>query len=76
MMGGSIGEFATEQEAIDWLEAEVDDTCIDNWRIGYLDDPASMAAYHDAVRHGCCGSADEDVVIGGRKAMVGCNYGH
>jgi hypothetical protein len=71
-----IPTFRTEQDALDWLCEEVDDPYIDNGRIGYPDDPESMAAYEKAKADGCCGSSDEDVVINGRPAIVGCNFGH
>lgn len=27
-------------------------------------------------RRECCGAADFEVIVNGRPAMVGCNYGH
>jgi hypothetical protein len=77
-----IPTFATEAEAMEWmyetLEAEEHgrDPHPDNERIGYLDDPDSMNWYRRAEANGCCGSAEYEVVIAGRRAMVGCNFGH
>jgi hypothetical protein len=69
-------EFATEQEAWDWLTAEVDDPYQDNERLAYLDDPEGMARYDKQDADGCCGSLNYDVVIAGRPARIGCNFGH
>lgn len=71
-----IPEFATEADAREWMEGEVGDPYIDNYRIAYEDDPKSKISYELAVHKGCCGFFDRDVVIGGRKATIGCNYGH
>lgn len=51
------------------------DNC-DNWRAAFLDDPAGMSDYEATREGGCCGSYDLDVLINGRPARVGCNYGH
>jgi hypothetical protein len=69
-------EFADEQSALDWIERQVDDPYTDNLRVGYEDDPASMKLYDEAAGRGCCGSSDAEVLIAGRPALVGCNYGH
>jgi hypothetical protein len=74
--GEPVRRFATEAEAEEWLYNEVDDGCIDNFRLAYEDDPSGSAAYEKAYANGCCGEADYDVVIGGRRARIGCNYGH
>lgn len=68
--------FDTVGDAYDWMYAEVDDPCVDNERFAWADQPEELATY-DAVRdEGCCGSFDSDVIIGGRRAVIGCNYGH
>lgn len=48
----------------------------DNYRSGFVDDPAQMAVYDRAVRQGCCGSFDMSVMIDEREFVMGCNYGH
>lgn len=55
---------------------EADDPCVDNGRLAYLDDPISMKEYEKKKAEGCCGFIDEEIVIGGRNAIIGCNYGH
>jgi hypothetical protein len=69
-------EFETVEEAYEWMEAEVDDPCIDNHRVCYLDDPESIGVFEEMESNGCCGSSNYDVVIQGRHARIGCNYGH
>lgn len=70
-------EFPDEQAAIDHLESQFDGSDNpDNFRFAYLDDLAGLEAYEKAVSRGCCGYADIEILVGGRPAMVGCNYGH
>ncbi len=69
-------EFATPEEAFEWLNREIDDPCVDNMRFAYVDDPAAVAKYQAAQEDGCCGFADYTVSIDGRQAWIGCNYGH
>jgi hypothetical protein len=68
--------FDTMEEAFEWMEREVDDPCVDNARFAYEDDATAMAVYESQKWNGCCGSFDEEIVVGGRKAYIGCNYGH
>jgi hypothetical protein len=68
--------FDSFEAAIAWMYDEVDDPFVDNVRTAHVGDEAAMAAYDDARDHGCCGFFDADVVVAGRPAMVGCNYGH
>lgn len=76
-MADEPNQFATEQAALEWVEETVGEHgCVDNFRIGYKDDPASMTAYDAAQDNGCCGSTDHEVEIAGRPAWVGCNFGH
>ena len=71
--------FDTQDQALAWLlgrhEAE-GEFCIDNERFAFIDDEVAMAAYEAQTATGCCGSDDVRVVVAGRPAMVGCNYGH
>lgn len=71
-------DFDSEQEAFDWMQLELlaGEEFMDSFRLGYLDDPASMAAYEKIRFGGCCGSHDGEIRVGGREAMVGCNFGH
>lgn len=65
-------EAAREGFAID-MENE---SCVDNFRFAFNDDAAAVAAYEAARDNGCCGSTDRTIVIAGRLASIGCNYGH
>lgn len=69
-------EFETEAEALQWMRDSIDDPCIDNERLAYTDDPKSVETYNKLAGEGCCGYFDETVIIKGREALVGCNYGH
>jgi hypothetical protein len=69
-------EFANAQDAHDWMLAEVDDPCVDNYRFAYNDDEKAIATYNEIQNRGCCGSFDREVRIAGRLATIGCNYGH
>ncbi len=68
--------FMTKGEAIQWVHREADDGCIDNTRFAYLDDVKAMEEYNKQIDEGCCGSMDRVVYVMGRKATVGCNFGH
>lgn len=68
--------FATREEAEEWMGREVDDPCVDNERYAYLDDDLARARYYDQQDQGCCGFFDADIIVDGRPAMIGCNYGH
>lgn len=68
--------FQTEAEAFDWMEAEVDDPCIDNHRFAYIDDYEATSTFEEREEQGCCGSFNRIVCINGRDAYIGCNYGH
>jgi hypothetical protein len=69
-------EFATKEEAYEWMEKTVDDPFIDNFRFAFLDDPEAMHQYTDQQNDGCCGCFDQEIKVAGRIATVGCNYGH
>jgi hypothetical protein len=71
--------YASEEDAADAMNATLDVTdeqFRDNYRFAFLDDPAAVAAYEEAERAGCCGSYDADIIVAGRPAWIGCNYGH
>jgi hypothetical protein len=69
-------EFATVEEAYEWMEAEVDDPCIDNHRFCFLNVGEQVAEFEAVAAQGCCGSFEKDVLINGIPARIGCNYGH
>lgn len=68
--------FNNESEAFQYMYDTVDDSCIDNTRFAWVDDPKALKEYHEQASQGCCGSYDTEVSINGRRAMIGCNYGH
>lgn len=42
----------------------------------WLDDPAGMSEYKEETSHWCCGIAEWEADIKGRRAIIGINYGH
>lgn len=68
--------FSNMQDAYDWMEEQVADPCVDNYRFAWTDDQAEMAMYDHKRGTGCCGFFDATVIIDGREAQLGCNYGH
>ena len=68
--------FETEEDAFEWMWNQVDDPCQDNERLAWTNDAESMRAYEEARDRGCCGFFDTYVIIDGRRAVIGCNYGH
>jgi len=73
-----LREFLTKDEAIDWMVCDYNagEDCIDNERFAFEDDAEQMGIYEEQQRNGCCGSSDQLVLVNGRRAWVGCNYGH
>lgn len=71
-------EFDSEKEASEWMydEALSGEECIDNYRFSFQDDSISMIKYVHAEDSGCCGFFDEDIMVAGRLAKIGCNFGH
>lgn len=63
-------------EEMELLEEEVDDGCIDNYRIVLVGDIEGEKIYQEAVNNGCCGSQDKEVMINGKLYRIGCNFGH
>ena len=68
--------FSTIQDANEWMDEQVDDPYQDNYRFAFTDDEGEMANYEHKQSTGCCGSFDSEVIVDGRKAWIGCNYGH
>lgn len=71
-----IPAFVSEEEAKNWMYDHVDDPYTDNYRFAYKDDDQAMSKYVDIQSGGCCGDFDCDVLIAGRLATIGCNFGH
>ena len=71
-----VEDFESFENASAWMEAEVDDPCVDNYRFAWSDDDNAMARYEELKEDGCCGRFDRKITIQGREAMIGCNYGH
>ena len=70
-------EFATLSEAHDWFANVMDKLeYSDNERFAFMLDEAQMAEFERRAHDGCCGSYEEQVYVGGVKAIFGCNYGH
>lgn len=75
-MKTEIPSFKSKEEAFVWVDDTVEDDCIDNYRFAFKDDKVALDRYEDQKNDGCCGFFDRDVMVDGRPAMVGCNYGH
>ena len=74
-----LESFATKEDAFAWMYDDLDsqdEHCTDNSRFAFCDDEAEIANYESIRDTGCCGYYDSMVMVGGRKAVVGCNYGH
>jgi hypothetical protein len=69
-------KFANEEEAATWMYEYLDDPCTDNYRFAYLDDTKAVQDYEIQKEDGCCGFFDKSIIVGGREAYIGCNYGH
>jgi hypothetical protein len=71
-------KFDSQQQAEFWMinEALDGEENIDNVRFAYLDDEQSQLIYEESIKSGCCGQFDTEVEISGRRAKIGCNYGH
>lgn len=70
--------FETEQDAATWMyDHEVaEEDCIDNYRFAFKDDADGMSNYTQTQNDGCCGFFDADIIVAGREATIGCNFGH
>lgn len=71
-----LKKFNTCEDAEEWMVDKIDDLCIDNLRFAYQDDPEALYLYEELRDEGCCGSFDEDIIVDGKPAQIGCNYGH
>ena len=69
--------FTSIERAFAWLEKTNRDNCYDQHRIVYADELNSNGKeYYEIYQKGCCGSDDTTVIINGRLAFIGCNFGH
>ena len=70
--------FATYEYAVAWMEQpeQAGDPCMDNYRFAYDDDATALAEYDRLRSNGCCAFFDEDIIVAGRLAHIGCNFGH
>ncbi len=71
-----VPTFSTKEDAFDWMENELDHDCVDNHRFAYDDDQEDVAKYEQQRESGCCGFFDAAIMVDGRSATIGCNYGH
>lgn len=72
----SLPTFTSKQDAYEWMDEQVDDPYQDNYRFAFHDDECEMANYDHKQSTGCCGFFDSEIIVDGRKAWIGCNYGH
>lgn len=71
--------FETQQQAAAWMDDQMDamdESCVDNYRFAFNDDREAILRYNAAQNDGCCGFFDREVLVAGRLATIGCNYGH
>lgn len=68
------------KKVISQMEDDLDDGCMDNFRIAIVGDEEAEKAYEEAYEeakgNGCCGYEDRIVDVNGRSYKIGCNYGH
>ena len=78
MMQEIIPIYDSVDAAFDVLESL--DSCVNNYRIADIGDPAQLQAYVHKQSRGCCGQHDSVawVKFDGyeRLCLIGCNYGH
>ena len=72
----ALPEFDSFDAAWDWAHEQEDDGCHNNDRFAFVDDAEAMAKFREAEANGCCGSFEADIIVGGRRAVIGYNYGH
>lgn len=76
MNAQTIPSFDSINDAMEYMEREVDDNCIDNYRVAVVDDELQEALYDHKRSEGCCGSFDFVALVAGAMTRIGCNYGH
>lgn len=70
-----IKSFANVADAWDYMYSHEYDF-MDNLRFAYMDDADAMKMYDRQQSEGCCGYHDERIIVNGKLAVIGCNYGH
>jgi len=77
--GPALGAFIANRLAR-MIKRCADSSCMDRRRIAFSNDPASLAAYEEIRRGGCCGSTDERFTYTRDgvtfDVLIGFNYGH
>lgn len=53
-----------------------EDEYADNWRACVRGDAEGEQKFAEIEAHGCCGSYDGEIIVGGVLYHVGWNYGH
>lgn len=73
----AVPTFATQEEASEWMYSTLEgEEYFDSERFAFDDDAAAVGEY-EAIRDGsCCGFFDETIIVDGRPARIGCNFGH
>jgi hypothetical protein len=49
---------------------------VDNFRFADVKIRKDVRRFRKQAETGCCGSFETEVTVGGRRFLVGCNYGH
>ena len=70
-----LKSFSSESEAWKYMYNQGYD-CMDNERFAFLDEPKQVELYEKWQSQGCCGFHDETILVNGKLAKIGCNYGH
>lgn len=77
MQPTKVREFDNEAAAHAWMmDCLHGESCIDGYRFAFDDDAEAVARYEAVYDSGCCGYFDRDIIVGGRPARIGCNFGH
>lgn len=71
-----VPSFDTEADAFAWMDKQVDDPCVDNHRFAFLADHPAVENFWEKSNEGCCGSFNKSIIVAGKHALIGCNYGH
>ena len=75
-IAAEFGPFATEKEAEYAMFEYLDEDCSDNYRFSFVDDEEGLLRYEMIRVSGCCGSYNAKIIVGGKPAIIGCNFGH
>lgn len=75
-MNKSYKECSSIDQAWDYIDSLGLDDYRDNERFAWADCPEEIIEYEKQQNRGCCGFLDIEIMINGRRALIGCNYGH